>query len=92
MPNPRVSSHPFLDELIVALRLKNDHQLAIRMGLSFSTLSKIRNRRCNISATVLCRAHELAGIGFVDLRRLCVAAGHLEHAAFAAPDHAAPPA
>lgn len=60
----------FLDWLEARLRLKNDAALARSLAVTPALVSRIRNRRMPISASLLLSIHELTQIAIADLRRM----------------------
>lgn len=60
----------FLDRLEARLKLKNDAALARSLEVTPALLSRIRNRRMPISASLLLSIHESTQIAIGDLRRM----------------------
>lgn len=59
-----------LDSLINLLQLKNDAGLARALEVAPPVISKIRNRRVGLGASILIRMHEVSGLTIRDLRYL----------------------
>ena len=59
-----------LDALISRLQLKNDAQLSRILEVAPPVISKIRNKRLPIGASVLIRMHEASNVSITDLRHL----------------------
>lgn len=59
-----------LDALLSRLGLKTDAALARALDVAPPVLSKVRNNRLPVGATLLIRAHEVSGISIRDLRAL----------------------
>jgi plasmid maintenance system antidote protein VapI len=59
-----------LDALLIKLGLKNDAALARALDVAPPVVSKVRNNRLPVGATILIRAHEVSGISIRDLRAL----------------------
>ncbi len=60
----------FLDRVEEQLRLKNDAALARSLEVTPALLSRIRNRRMPVSASLLLSIHELSQIAIPDLRQM----------------------
>lgn len=60
----------FLDWIEARLKLKNDAALARLLEVTPALLSRIRNRRMPVSASLLLSIHEMTQIAITDLRRM----------------------
>lgn len=58
----------FIDTLLVIMGLKNDAALARQLAVAPPVISKIRNNRLPIGASMLINAHEESGISIKDLK------------------------
>jgi hypothetical protein len=68
---PAFLPHPLLDRLIEDLKLKNDRALSKWLGVDPPIVSKIRNGGRPVSAALMIRIFEGAGISFPEIRKLC---------------------
>lgn len=59
-----------LDQLRLHLNLKNDAALAASLEVAAPVISKIRNLKLPVGATILIRMHEVSEISIRDLRAL----------------------
>jgi plasmid maintenance system antidote protein VapI len=59
-----------LDTLIEKLKLKNDAALARELEVAPPVISKLRNGRLPVGATILITMHEVTGMTVADLRAL----------------------
>jgi len=59
-----------IDALVQKLEISNDKELAELLGVSPSTISKIRTRKNPISPAVLVRIHELTDVAIADIRAI----------------------
>lgn len=59
-----------LDTLIETLQLRNDSQLCRLLDVAPPVISKIRNSRMSVGASMLIRMHDASGISIADLRYL----------------------
>lgn len=57
-----------LDLLIEKLALKNDAALARALDIAAPVISKLRNKRLAVGASLLINMHEATGISILDLR------------------------
>lgn len=64
-----------IDVLIAHLGLHSQRQLATRLGVQPEVISKIRNNRLPLRASVLLRMHEVSDISIAQLRLLAGATG-----------------
>jgi transcriptional regulator with XRE-family HTH domain len=62
-----------LDHLKEKFNVKNDRQLAIEMGISHPTISRIRRGHKKASAEVIIAVHEKYGIPIAEIKQLCEA-------------------
>ncbi len=71
-PPPAAPYDParLLDALLERLQLKNDAALSRLLEIEAPTISKIRNRRVNVGATLLLRMHEVSNLSIDELRLL----------------------
>jgi hypothetical protein len=65
--------HKLLDTLIWLLKLKNDAELARTLDVASPVVSKIRNRKLAVGATLLIRVHELTDLPVKEIRELAAA-------------------
>lgn len=70
MENNEFNQSALLDALLSNLGLKTDAALARALEVAPPVLSKVRNNRLPVGATLLIRAHEVSGISIRDLRAL----------------------
>lgn len=63
--------NPLLNECIRRNKLNSDADLARLLKLAPPAISKIRHRANPISPMIFIRLHELGGMSFADMRRLC---------------------
>lgn len=70
LQDPNYTPRRFLQSLIVSLNLKNDAALSRRLGVAPPVISKIRNRRLPIGASILISAHEESGLSIKELKLL----------------------
>lgn len=68
--NPHYDPARMLDSLHDLLNVKNDRQLAARLGVEAAQICKIRKRRTPVSAALLISMHEETGLGLRQLRAL----------------------
>lgn len=68
--NPHYDPDTLLDTLMRLLRVRNDRQLATRLGALPSQICKIRKRQLSVSATLLISMHEETDLSFRQLRAL----------------------
>jgi hypothetical protein len=68
--NPHYAPEKLLDMLAQVLRVKNDRQLAVRLGVLPSQICKIGKRLSPVSASFLINIHEETGLSLVVLRAL----------------------
>jgi transcriptional regulator with XRE-family HTH domain len=68
--NPHYDPARLLDSLHDLLNVKNDRQLAARLGVEAAQICKIRKRRCPVSAALLISMHEETRIPLRQLRAL----------------------
>jgi DNA-binding XRE family transcriptional regulator len=59
-----------LDYLQKTYDIKNDRQLALKIGFSTPTLSKIRTGKYKVSADMIIAIHEKFGMTIKDIKRL----------------------
>jgi transcriptional regulator with XRE-family HTH domain len=59
-----------LDYLQKTYDVKNDRQLAIKLGFSTPTLSKIRTGKYPVSADMIIAIHEKFGMTIKDIKKL----------------------
>jgi hypothetical protein len=59
-----------LDELISFLKLKNDAQLSRALKIGPPIISKIRNRICGVTSSILIRMHDVTGLSINALREI----------------------
>ncbi|MYM92768.1 hypothetical protein GTP90_02700 [Rugamonas sp. FT81W] len=57
-----------VDGLIERMQLKNDAALAKRLDVQPPVISKVRNRRLAIGATLLLRMHDASNLSIAELR------------------------
>jgi plasmid maintenance system antidote protein VapI len=69
-PHRRVKPHRLLDALIEKMNLENDTALAKMLGVNPPTISKLRNGKLPIGASMLIRMHETTDIPIRELRAL----------------------
>ncbi len=62
-----------LDYLKETFNVKNDRQLAMEMGISHPTISRIRRGHKKASAEVIIAVHEKYGIPIAEIKQLCEA-------------------
>jgi transcriptional regulator with XRE-family HTH domain len=60
-----------LDYLKETFNVKNDRQLALEMGISHPTISRIRRGHKKASAEVIIAVHEKYGIPIAEIKELC---------------------
>jgi|GEM_PF-1966241 len=60
----------FLDMILLRENLKTDAELARRLEINPSVISKIRNTKARISASLLLDIHEMTEISIRELRNL----------------------
>lgn len=63
-----------LDHLKETFNVKNDRQLAIEIGISHPTISRIRCGHKKASAELIIAVHEKYGIPIAEIKQLCEAA------------------
>lgn len=63
-----------LDHLKEKFNVKNDRQLAIEIGISHPTISRIRCGHKKASAELIIAVHEKYGIPIAEIKQLCEAA------------------
>lgn len=63
-----------LDYLQEKFDVKNDRQLAIQIGISHPTISRIRQGHKKASAEVMIAIHEKYGVPIAEIKQLCEAA------------------
>jgi transcriptional regulator with XRE-family HTH domain len=68
--NPHYAPENLMDMLQLVFRLRNDRQLAARLGVLPSQICKIRKRRAPISPAFLLNMHEETGLSVDMLRAL----------------------
>lgn len=61
-----------LDYLKETFNVKNDRQLAIELGLSHPTISRIRTGHKKASAEVMIAVHEKYSMPIAQIKELCV--------------------
>lgn len=61
-----------LDYLIKHHGFKNDRAIAIGLGISPATISKIRNKKLIPTAEIILKVHETFGTEIKKIRQLCV--------------------
>lgn len=59
-----------LDAVKCMLQLRNDKELADRLGIGQSLVSKVRHKQQAVSASLLIRMHEETNLSIAELRRL----------------------
>lgn len=62
-----------LDHLKEKFNVKNDRQLAIEIGISHPTISRIRCGHKKASAELIIAVHEKYGIPIAEIKQLCEA-------------------
>tara|TARA_R110000822_G_scaffold301108_1_gene424805 strand:+ start:20513 stop:20743 length:231 start_codon:yes stop_codon:yes gene_type:complete len=62
----------FIDYLIEAMCLKNDAALSRELGVMPPVISKIRNGKLTIGASILIKAHEKLNVPTLKLRKMMV--------------------
>lgn len=62
-----------LDYLKEKFNVKNDRQLAMEIGISHPTISRIRRGHKKASAEVIIAVHEKYGIPISEIKQLCEA-------------------
>ena len=60
-----------LDYLKEKFDIKNDRQLAIELGASHPTVSKIRNGKAKVSAEFMIAVHEKFNMPIAEIKELC---------------------
>lgn len=60
-----------LDELQSRFEIKNDRQLAAKLGVSTPVISRVRNGKCAVSADIMIRIHEVFGLSIAEIKGLC---------------------
>lgn len=60
-----------LDYLKEKFDVKNDRQLAIALGISHPSVSRIRNGHKKVSAEMIIAVHEKYGIPIAEIKQLC---------------------
>lgn len=60
-----------LDYLKEKFEIKNDRQLAIELGASHPTVSKIRNGKAKVSAEFMIAVHEKFNLPIAEIKELC---------------------
>lgn len=60
-----------LDELQNRFEIKNDRQLAAKLGVSTPVMSRVRNGKCAVSADIIIRIHEVFGLPIAEIKGLC---------------------
>lgn len=60
-----------IDTIKARLQLRNDAALSRYLEVGAPLISKMRSRRCGLSAGFLIRAHEACGLEIVEMRHLC---------------------
>lgn len=60
-----------IDTIKARLQLRNDAALSRYLEVGAPLISKMRSRRCGLSAGFLIRAHEACGLEIGEMRRLC---------------------
>jgi hypothetical protein len=68
--NPHYDPDLLLDTLMRLLGVRNDRQLAIRLGVQPSQICKIRKRNLSVAASLLISMHEETGLSLRQLRAL----------------------
>ena len=60
-----------IDTIKAKLQLRNDAALSRYLEVGAPLISKMRSRRCGLSAGFLIRAQEACGLEIAEMRRLC---------------------
>jgi transcriptional regulator with XRE-family HTH domain len=68
--NPHYAPCNLMDMLVRVFRVRNDRQLAERLGVEPSQICKIRKRRAPVSSAFLINIHEETGFSLAVLRGL----------------------
>lgn len=74
MNDPAYNPNQLLDTMLKTMDLKNDAALSRRLGVAPPVISKIRNRRLPVGASLLIRLHEETGMLIRELKSLMMAA------------------
>ena len=69
-PTKGYNPNRFLDVILLRENLKTDAELARRLEINPSVISKIRNTKARISASLLLDIHEMTDISIRELRNL----------------------
>lgn len=70
LQNPQYNPSALLDYAMSRLDLKNDAALALTLKVAPPVISKIRNGRLPIGASMLVRLHEELGTGTMKLKEI----------------------
>jgi len=73
MTNPNTAAgdpNKLIDGLIDHLSLKNDASLSRALDVAPPVISKIRNRKLPVGASILVRMHDVTGLPINDLRKM----------------------
>ena len=62
--------HPLLDFLKREYELKSDRALCDALGVTPPVISRIRARRCKVSAELMITIHEKTGMSIEDIKNL----------------------
>jgi transcriptional regulator with XRE-family HTH domain len=68
--NPHYAPENLMDMLARVFQVRNDRQLAERLGVKPSQICKIRKRRAPVSSAFLINIHEETGFSLGDIRGL----------------------
>lgn len=64
-----------LDYLLEKFEIKNDRQLAIRLGVQQPIISRIRNGKATVSADMMLKIHETFEVPIKEIKSLCAKSG-----------------
>jgi transcriptional regulator with XRE-family HTH domain len=66
----RVTPNNLLDTISKVLAVKTDRELAERLQVYPSVISRIRSRKSGVSAEIMIKMHEVSGLSVADLKTL----------------------
>jgi plasmid maintenance system antidote protein VapI len=59
-----------LDELQKQFEIKNDRQLAIKLGVDAPTISRVRTGKAKVSAELMIAIHKTFGLSIADIEEM----------------------
>lgn len=68
MEKPVQNSNALLDAVIQKLELRNDIQMARKLGLSAPQVSKLRHQKSRVTGDILLRMYDATGMSIEQLR------------------------